>query len=521
MISFQMTTWTVILTLIALSNAQYIDIQDLTNNNGYIPIKLDEIRPITGYSKTIHIINTTMYEGILERITDNVSILKTTTTDAKPLLDTVVKNLAILKAKIENLSPQFRQKRGLINILGKGLKIIAGTMDSEDEEHINYSLKQLNENNGLLTNTIYNLTQVNDFFSRQIKNITDHINTQQARVEKYLNQFKHIFQNKIATLEDEVTFLGHIYQINNDIALLRDHIDDIGQVIFSSKLGIIPTDILTSKEMDLITDFDSYINIKTSVALHDKNILLIFKIPSYSRETLSKITFEPIPDAENKTLALKTHTVLVDRNKNIYEPIIHENLEKNLIMIKNDCIQNILDYNEANCPMKNFETEEVIEILPGVIIFKNYHKNLTHNCNDNELKIKGTFCIKFENCKISTENKNFTNVNLKIKDKIILPNIITKIKSNKNVTLNDLKLETLYLKQIKYEENLRNILYHDKTTKTISFSVDVIIILCFIILMIIYFVRPKQILNVSSEPQSNGGGVIMSPVIPLTRANVI
>lgn len=515
-----MTIWTLIL-ILAITNAQYLDIQDLTNNNGYIPIKLDEIRPIENYSKIIHIINITMYENTLELIANNIATLKTTNTDTKSLLDTVYKNFAILKAKVENLNPQFRQKRGLINLVGKGLKIIAGTMDSEDEIHINHSLKQLNENNIIFNNAIHNLTQVNAFFSIQIKNITDHINTQQINVRKYLNQFKNIFQNKIATLEDEVTFMGHMYQINNDIGLLRDHIDDIGQVIFSSKLGIIPTDILTQKEMELITDFDSYINIKTSVALLDKSILLIFKIPSYSKEILSRITFEPIPDPKNRTLALETHTFLVDRNNNIYETFIQENLKKNLIMIKNDCIKHILEYKEANCPMKNSETEEVIEILPGLLMFKNYYKNLTHNCNNNVLRIKGTFFIKFENCIISTQNTNFTNVNLKIKDKIILPNIITKVKTNKNITLNDLKLETLYLNQIKYEENLNNILYHDKKTKTISFGIDIIIISLFIILMIVYFLRPKQIFNVSSEPQSNGGGVIMSPVIPLTKANII
>lgn len=517
-----MTTWIIILTLIMTTNAQYLDIQDLTYNNGYIPIKLDEIRPIETYSKIIHIINVTMYEETLRLIADNVAILKTTTTDTKTLLDTVDKNFAILKAKIANLSPQFRRKRGLVNLLGKGLKIITGTMDSEDEEHINYSLKQLYENNGLLTNTIHNLTQINNFFSDQIKNITDHINIQQIHVGKYLNQFKNIFQNKIATLEDEILFMQHIYQINNDIALLRNHIDDIGQVVFSSKLGIIPTDILTPKEMDLIIDFDSYVNIKTSVALHDGNILLIFKIPLYSQNTLSKITFEPIPDPKNKTLALETYTVLIDHNKNIYQSIFKDNLEKNLIRIENKCIQNILEFKEANCSMKNFENEDVTEILPGLLIFKNYEQNVNHNCNNNnKLQIKGTFLIKFENCNIITKNKNFTNVNLRIKDKIILPNIITKIRSNENVTINDLKLETIYLKQIKYEENLNNILYHDKKTKTISFSIDIIIILCIIILIIIYMLRPKQIFNVSSEPQANGGGVIMSPIIPLTRANII
>ncbi|XP_023159250.1 uncharacterized protein LOC105664576, partial [Ceratitis capitata] len=322
-----------------------------------------------------------MYKETLDIISDNVATLKQTTRDTTTLLDTVEKNFAILKAKIDNLYPQFRQKRGLIDILGKGLKIVAGTMDSEDAEHINNSLKLLYENNGLLTNTVHNLTQVNTILTIQINNITKHINTQQKQVERYLNQFKNTFQNKIATLEDEITFMQHIYQINNNIMLLRNHIDDIGQVTFSSKLGIIPTDILTPKEMDLITEFNSYINIKTSVALHDETIILIFRIPSYSKNTLSKITFETIPDIKNMTLALNSHTILTDHNGKMYEPFLQDNLKKNLIEIKSDCMQNILEYKDANCPMKNSETEDIVEIFSGLLILKNYYQNFKHNCN--------------------------------------------------------------------------------------------------------------------------------------------
>lgn len=47
------------------TKAQTLDIQDLSNNNGYIPIKTGETKTIEHYTKILHIINTTEYERTL------------------------------------------------------------------------------------------------------------------------------------------------------------------------------------------------------------------------------------------------------------------------------------------------------------------------------------------------------------------------------------------------------------------------------------------------------------------------
>ena len=83
------------------------------------------------------------------------------------------------------------------------------------------------------TDRINSLTVINDVISLQIQNVTDHINKKQIQIGDYLNKLMDYLQNKISNLEDEITFLEHIYQIDNDISLLRNYIDDIGQIIFS------------------------------------------------------------------------------------------------------------------------------------------------------------------------------------------------------------------------------------------------------------------------------------------------
>lgn len=58
--------------------SQKIYVQELTNNNGYIPIKTGELKTINHYDKLLHFINLTTYEDTMLRIMDNINILKTT-----------------------------------------------------------------------------------------------------------------------------------------------------------------------------------------------------------------------------------------------------------------------------------------------------------------------------------------------------------------------------------------------------------------------------------------------------------
>lgn len=159
---------------------------------------------------------------------------------------------------------------------------------------------------------------MNNIISSQIHSIPAHINSQQLTISNYLNKFKEIVQNKIATLEDEIISIQQAYQIDNSISLLRNHIEDIGQVIFSSKLGIIPRDILTKTELDLIDDFDSYSNVKITVIFHENAIVIVLLIPKYSKQTLSKLLFEPMPTIENKSLLIIYSEVLVDSHNKLY-----------------------------------------------------------------------------------------------------------------------------------------------------------------------------------------------------------
>ena len=102
---------------------------------------------------------------------------------------------------------------------------------------------------------------------------------------------------------------------------------DIGQIIFSCKQGVSPTDILIQKKLNLITDFD--------------NFLLMYYLYIYY---INKIIFEPLPNIQNKSIVLDQTKLLADSSNNIYNIKVRDNLEKKEIAIDNNCISNILDF---------------------------------------------------------------------------------------------------------------------------------------------------------------------------------
>lgn len=144
-----MENWQLVIRLILTTmmitqyKTQEIHLQDLNNNNGYITLHMGNERIIKSYNKVLHIINTTEISLTKDHIKDNVLNLKPKSEIIGPMYNTLNQSLTLLEAKIENMKPHYRQRRGLIDILGTGLKYIAGTMDHSDEIEIKGKLDEL------------------------------------------------------------------------------------------------------------------------------------------------------------------------------------------------------------------------------------------------------------------------------------------------------------------------------------------------------------------------------------------
>lgn len=142
---------------------------------------------------------------------------------------------------------------------------------------------------------------------------------------------------------------------------------------------------------------------------------------------------------------------------------------KDLKIVKDECIKNIVKNSVANCILTKNNVTEIKEIRPGILIFKNVFENFTSDCNKTNqyLNKMHTFILRFENCKIKITNKTYYYNKSTFKE-----NLIETITENKSFA--DLNIEDIYLKQIEYEEDFRDLNLSHKKNKIVNYNYNYI-----------------------------------------------
>lgn len=89
-----------IMTIFGLAKMQMLSLQDLTNKNGYILIKIGEPKPIEHYNKILRTINVMCtYTEITNLILQNIQAPKSGTTAKKLLQDMINKSFSLVIEK--------------------------------------------------------------------------------------------------------------------------------------------------------------------------------------------------------------------------------------------------------------------------------------------------------------------------------------------------------------------------------------------------------------------------------------
>jgi len=358
-------------------------------------------------------------------------------------------------------------------------------MDSNDEEQIKNALHYLSRNTKSLIDQNNKQVFINDEILKQIKDITKQVNNQQTKVSNFLSNFSLTISKNIATIEEELQIIQQLYQINYSIDLLNHHINEIEQVLLTSKLRILSRNIMTDKELNFISNIETYRDIKVVVAYYSENnqIIIVLLIPKYNRSIFSEILIEPIPNSNNKAILLENYKFLMNDKGEIFNYDVKENLELNLVKIDNDCVQGIFAQKKANCQMQNYNIVETKELTNGLVITKNINETLLiQNCNKFNIFLSGSNLIKFKNCKLNISNKKFENFQLEVNEPIILP--LFDIKINESNKYDVIKLEEIHLKQIKNNRNeILDVKYSNKRNIILYITTNILIILAISILI--------------------------------------
>lgn len=465
-----------------------LTMQKIDSNNGFTQIKLDDVEIITEYDIILHIINPKEIEVILTSMENFLSDTKMI--NDKPLLRNEIKRI---KMKLHTIVPH-RTKRGLINIIGTGLKWLSGTMDDNDRQDIENHLKTIDENNHMTITNLNKNIQINNHFNETFKKIKIAIESDRKEITNKFNEI----ESKYTVLSKQIIYLDTLMKIK----ILEDNVEHIQNNIVSSRLSIMSNNILTDDEIIKYNiDINKLKNIKLGTAKY-KNDEIIFAIKIPNKSVLAKQSiFIPVSNNNSEELIFDQQQV-IELNNTFYD--FKNDLYKSNLKQTKLCIFN------KNCNKRKNNKEETIHIENGLLLLKNQNNSyIESTCDERKIHIKNNYLILFNDCILSINNVTYKNTNKQFKQNFVLNDLDFNINNTKIKPTFD----EIILTQVKNIEKIDELQYHKKISTTYNlFTLTAILaIIIILILSYIYFTRKRFAVNITLKNQENfqskGGGV--------------
>ncbi|XP_066157760.1 uncharacterized protein [Euwallacea fornicatus] len=162
--------------------------------------------------------------------------------------------LKFLKEKVERrlneiIPPQnFRQKRGLVNLLGTAFKLISGNLDSADGDRYNNLIKNLETNQQILQTKVTNQGTLSKSVIERFNQTLQQLYKNDKMIEEKINQIRP-YLNEINSGRNFMLFV----ELNNDFINMYEVVDSILQDIENSmvfsQLGVLHPTIITNQEL--------------------------------------------------------------------------------------------------------------------------------------------------------------------------------------------------------------------------------------------------------------------------------
>lgn len=480
----------------------FIEITPINEGHGFITLKTDKVEMIESYRPFLHVVNTSQYKVIHKSLENSIS---TFPGDVPSSIQYLLNNV---KSELQIFNFNHRNRRGLLNIVGKGIKFITGNLDDDDLKEITEKLNVLEENEENVIDFDNKLINFSTNLNDQLKSMTDHINNETV----YLNDLSKRLSNTVHDLEEKLKQKIILDSISLSIQMLLNHIVTVKQAIAFTKIGLLSSSLLDPTELANI-DITHYRFIKTGLFHNDQHSLLYFviQIPTFTQDEFYDIIIEPVPNQHGAEIVKSINSPLITCNNSIY---IKGNHLSTLQIPTDKCLANIL-HSPAECLFTKPQQSQVIQIAENVIVTKNLIRStLYHNCSQlSNITISGNNLIRIINCSISINNVSFNSVIDKFFDHILLPVIDDYVIHSTEPVLT---MELLHNKDLETVKEIHLIKYKHKVV-FISFSSTIAII--FVILAgFLYYNRSKDnntIVTIRQEANAKEGGV--TPNNPIRR----
>lgn len=377
----------------------------------------------------------------------------------------------ILYTKIENLQPHIRQKRGLINGVGKLGKWLFGILDSDDEIKYEEAIKKLEANQ---KNIIAETNLQTSLYKKLIEHYNKSITTlakNQEKIKLDLDKIHAAVNGKIQTLASYLSLQGIISQINLDCQNTITFIDNIENAITFAKTNSLHNSIVSSSQIidminhlhkiydeDQIPKFRNILTyyqfLGTQVSISDSKLTFAIHFPILLTETFE--FYHLIPVIQNHKMFTPLYPYLARKQETTqFENEECPSLEATYYchqdyIPQDNCTIRLLNGNPpVDCHVLEVNVLETIseQITDDeVLIIPSKEEKIVSKCkSDQYIQIASPTLFKIpQDCEIWTGPKKFVNnVRLTKGKPFILPKLHTEaIKTSKNYqTSNITKLD--------------------------------------------------------------------------------
>lgn len=485
--------------VIRVTHCQEIDFRDLTIGSGFSVIKLGEKHLVEEYCSIVHLFNITKYEKYIGDLDSNVTELN----------DEFLRHkIQHLRTSLKSLTPH-RQKRGLINLFGTGMKYLYGTMDDEDRKEIEKTLQRIETNTHNVIEQSNSQIEINQHFDEQLAKLS---NLYKLETKKNYLEYTNVNNEKIDEKHE-----SQRTHLNFQITELERIIDKVEGIILISRLGLLSQNILTDEEVIKYNiTFEKLQNIKMTIATKNRNILLIIQIPELTQELYDSLYIQPIPNNNNLELRQNENRYISKDNKLYFET----NFKNNLTILKDNCIANVLNDKKMVCDYQKNPMVSIIEVGSDLIFALNM-ENVTVNqsCNNIPIILTGHFLIKIDSCKINIFDKWYDR---KVyQNNVIIPSFSKQIEINfkENLSLDDLTYQhiknTKFIKEVKETQNNVNITFYIILT-----LITILILSYFIIKIKSKRTVNKTVISFPKVPSELGNESSSGDVLPKDKKQV-
>jgi len=439
-------------------------------------------------------------------------------TDSKNEIDSLSTKLQQLRGRVERLLPKKRLRRGLINGLGKVVKIVTGNLDEDDGRRIENNFKTITNNQKELTAKANKQEIFNNDIKERFNNITEHINREQQIINQYLNNYKNMIFKNLNSEHHISHTLQYISRININIDVLSNHLNNIEESMLLARLNIVPNFIVSEQELTIIRH---ELNDPELCNLSNEHILDILeldtfmigikinfriKIPTFKQDVYQFSHIVPLPINESKFLILPKYMAYHDAKDVHYFMNKCNRVDKhyiceNLLSIRDnpetECLNSIFTLNAANCKVKDVGNKEIItEIEPGhILILNTVNSTIASNCTT-KFSIKGSALVTFKNCEVSINQIPYDKELSLYEEKI---DVTIPIIQNINFTdhIEDINLHNLNLRSI----NASNSIIYWKNFTTTNFGAVYLLLLFGIVVSVLLInMKKKVIFSTIPEP---------------------